>query len=174
LHQPVSQMLMAVDITYQHSLSRSAYTSFVAPYLSSNSPLAEWVTAFLSATFNKLDSLYSKDAPLALHDPLCIWYLLARPPMTLSSKPEDIRIETSGQWTRGMCVVDKRPRDKSAKTPPDGVFKVNVGEEDMILDEVPGDSGRWLTHGAGNRVWRCVDSVWKESFGIELLKRMFG
>jgi len=155
------------DITVPHSLSRNTFNSFMSTFLEQGSPLAHWVSAFLASTFNKLDSLYSKDEPLSLHDPLCVWYLLASPEMTLSSKPEDIRIETTGQWTRGMCLTDKRQRSGSTKTP------ISEDASNLSLDEVPGDSGNWLSNQSGNRIWRCVDSEWKQSFGTEMLRRIF-
>lgn len=73
---------------------------------------------------------------------------------------EDIRVETSGQWTRGMCVVDRRPRRLRAA--------------DGEAGEVPGDTGNWLGRRAGNRVRRCVGTPGEERFAGELLGRVFG
>jgi hypothetical protein len=129
------------------------------------------MTAFLSATFKKLSGLYAPDAPLSLHDPLCIWYLLApEGSMRVDKEPEDIRVETSGQWTRGMCVVDRRGRMRKKKN---DVLEASDSGEELSLDEVPGDTGNWLREGLGNGVWRCTESDWKETFGEEMLKRIF-
>jgi len=106
--------------------------------------------------------------------------------MTLGAVPEDVRVETVGQWTRGMCVVDGRARVKRSKEDvarkmlagAEGRRRGSVGsgrlQEELDFDEVPGDSGNWLREDAGNRVWRAVDSSWKETFGLEMLKRIFG
>jgi hypothetical protein len=164
---------------------------------SSSSPLSEWVGAFLDSTFAKLALLYSTGAAtsLALHDPLCIWHVLAPKPLTLTPAAEDVRVETVGQWTRGMCVVDRRARVKRSKEAVaerllpggDGASASASAEGgrrgssssgqlqgDLDFDEVPGDSGNWLREDAGNAVWRAVDSPWKETFGMEMLRRIFG
>lgn len=114
-----------------------------------------------------METLYSvPEIGLQLHDPLTIWYLLSRHRPGLSLKvgaEEDIRVETSGQWTRGMCVVDRRNRKRD-----DGVAM----EEEW--EELPGDHGNWLNGRSGNRVRRAVESPVVERFERELLKRIFG
>jgi hypothetical protein len=86
------------------------------------------------------------------------------PKWTLApASPEDIRLETSGQWTRGMCVVDKRSRRKR-ENPADG-------EE---LAEVAGDTGTWLHVRAGNRIRRMVSSPGPAAmFGAILWQQVF-
>lgn len=76
------------------------------------------------------------------------------------TKDEDVRVETTGQWTRGMCVVDRRNRKRRA--PDDGE------------GEIPGDTGNWLSADAGNRVGRCVQSPGPDDFAPFLLQRVFG
>lgn len=80
--------------------------------------------------------------------------------MTLS-EPQDLRVETSGQWTRGMYVLDQRDR-----------FKMAVREEDMKeeLGEVVGDAGRWLDGVSGNGVRVAVGSGGREVMGREMLR----
>jgi hypothetical protein len=191
LSRQLRLVIFPLDITVPHTLHVADFNSFIKPHLDAGSPLAEWITAFLSATFNKLAVLYSgtptpsaensatseasRPPGLSLHDPLCIWYLLAQSttsPLTLCAKPEDIRIETSGQWTRGGCIIDRRSRVKDHDTAP-----VSADAEIQslldVLPEVPGDSGNWLRKDAGNRVWRAVGSEWCDSFGSEMLRRLF-
>jgi hypothetical protein len=93
--------------------------------------------------------------------------------MKLGKGTEDIRVETNGQWTRGMCVVDRRGRLPGETADP-GAVAVEHGGEELSLDEVPGDTGNWLRAGLGNGVWRCVESEWKDTFGDEMLKRIYG
>lgn len=98
-------------------------------------------------------------ASLTLHDPVCVWYAMTsddprwKPTPT---SPEDIRIETVGQWTRGMCVVDRRNRHK-------------------VEDEVEShsDHGQWLSSRAGNRIIRVGESPGGETFGMLLMKKIF-
>lgn len=77
-----------------------------------------------------------------------------------STKEEDVRIETAGQWTRGMCVVDRRNRRR--REPSDGE------------GEIPGDTGNWLSANAGNRLGRCIQSPGPDLFAPFLLQRVFG
>lgn len=101
--------------------------------------------------------------PLITHS-LCIWYTLlaSSPHWTLAAAaPEDIRVETSGQWTRGMCVVDRRNRKKRL-------------DDDGEGGQVPSDTGNWLGVRSGNRIDRVVGTPGEERFGGELLGRVFG
>ncbi|KAE9971151.1 hypothetical protein EG328_005805 [Venturia inaequalis] len=148
--------LFPLDITTTHWLRRGTYNKTISPHLTANSPLAKWTTAFLTSTFNKMESLHQghtgDDTGLSLHDPLCIWYLLtlSHPDWAMTlSEPLDLRVETAGQWTRGMYVVDRRDR-----------FRKEGGEGDLLEgggeEEVVGDAGRWLDGRSGNGVFVAV------------------
>lgn len=146
------------------------------------SPLAAWLTIILEHSFATLDALYpghaGDQAALSLHDPLCIWYVLtSAPPLPLPSSssppssgggvgwqpstgsPEDIRVETTGQWTRGMCVVDRRGRRRRDSDDDGASFS---------------DNGHWLSDSSGNRVVRMACSPGPEGFGGHMLERIFG
>ena len=158
------------DITTPHELTRGQFTAYTASLLSppssgnssAPSPLAEWSTAFLSSTFRKIESLtpnLTGDAVgLQLHDPLCIWYVMAPHMGGWRAEVRDVRVETSGQWTRGCCVVDRRSRKRR--------------EDDA--GEVGEDAGNWLSERLGNRVRVCVGSPGFDVFGRWLLERVFG
>ncbi|KAF1989346.1 nucleoside hydrolase [Aulographum hederae CBS 113979] len=169
LSQRLKLTLFPLDVTTPHQLIRGHFESVAKPLLESGSPLAEWTIAFLSATFDKIESLHTTrnsgaDVGLEMHDPLCIWYVLDpdsphwKPTAT---SPEDIRVETSGQWTRGMCVTDRRDRRRRV-----------VAEGDLA--EVPGDTGNWLNDFAGNRIVRMEGTPGVDVFGGVLLERVFG
>ncbi|KAK5115993.1 hypothetical protein LTR62_000449 [Meristemomyces frigidus] len=163
LSRRLNVKLFPLDITERHLLTRGEFTKAVDPLLKAHSPLAEWVSAFLTSTFNKVESLQqnvSGDAvPLQLHDPLCIWYCMsALDPKWNLTQNEDIRVETSGQWTRGMCVTDGRSR--------------RVLDYDGV-EERAGDSGNWLSRKAGNRMQRCMGTPGEERFGGYMLERIF-
>ncbi|KAK5168036.1 uncharacterized protein LTR77_006604 [Saxophila tyrrhenica] len=164
LSRQLNLTLFPLDITERHSLTRGEFRSTINPHLDARSPMAEWMAAFMSATFEKVESLHPSisgdEVALALHDPLCVWYCMAASdPKWAVQKNEDIRVEVAGQWTRGMCVVDRRDRKKRAD-----------GDE----GEVAGDTGDWLRGGAGNRVGRCVGSPGEKTFGGWLLGRVMG
>ncbi|KAF2221147.1 putative nucleoside hydrolase [Elsinoe ampelina] len=159
--------LFPLDITHVHNLTRTTFTNTVTPLISAGSPLAKWIDAFISSTFRKVESLRSADTTselsLEMHDPLCIWYVLTghRPGWKVLHA-EDLRVETSGQWTRGMCVVDGRDRKKADE----GMAQAGK--------EIKGDHGGWLSNQRGNRVDRAVASPDAEGFAGEMLGRIFG
>lgn len=158
--------LFPLDITTPHTLGREEVEFKTRPLIEQGSPLAEWVGAFLSATFDKSERLYhDSGAFVCFHDPVCVWYALSAPfhPELWSIKQrEDIRVETQGQWTRGMCVVDGR-----------GMRMVDEGE-DGDGEEVSGDSGGWLSRYKGNRLGRCVDTPGARELAPVLLGTIFG
>jgi hypothetical protein len=131
------------------------------------------------------DAAPGAEIGLQLHDPLTIWYLITEAShtgehrITLTDEM-DVRIETAGQWTRGMCVVDRRNRKKM---PPeakgDGSNWVDGEKEIEILGDgneksKPDDHGGWLGANEGNRVRVAVSSTAVETFGELMVKRIFG
>ncbi|KAI9842994.1 MAG: hypothetical protein M1838_002896 [Thelocarpon superellum] len=173
LSRPLKLTLFSLDITRPHLLLGDEFQAKVGPLNSQGSPLAEWVHAFLSPTIDKLGSLHEGPPHLSMHDPLCIWYALTS--STRSSQwqlspgsPEDIRIETAGQWTRGMCVVDRRTRKRHAQT------KVEAQRDNEVEMDLPGDSQGWLSDRKGNRIRRMTGSPGAEVFGQVLLDQIFG
>lgn len=163
LSKQLKLVLMALDITEHHVMTRSLFTSKAKELADRGSPLAQWMTAFLTPMLLKMAALHhghDNDPSLALHDPLCVWYLLTQDdPMWKPSKgsPEDIRVETQGQWTRGMTVVDKRPRRRRNS---DG--------------EAPHDRGNWLGRVSGNRIMRMMQSPGEDVAGAWMLDRILG
>lgn len=104
LSKQLKVTLFPLDVTNYHNLSRGQFKEFTKPFLKSKSPLAEWISAFLDSTFNKIETLVdvSGDAVgLQLHDPLCVWYCMTQGDKWELIHDEDLRVETSGQWTRG-------------------------------------------------------------------------
>ncbi|KAJ5862470.1 hypothetical protein N7455_006538 [Penicillium solitum] len=163
LSRQLTLRLFPLDITLRHNLSRGQFREAITPLLAAGSPLAEWVDAFMGHTFRTLERLHpghvGDDALLSLHDPVCVWYALTSddPKWVYSANsPEDIRIDTLGQWTRGMCVVDRRNRHRIE------------GEE-----ESSNDHGLWLSGRAGNRIWRMDGSPGEENFGNVIIERLF-
>lgn len=163
LSKQLTARMFSLDITGRHGIKRGDFRRTVAPLLAKGSPLAEWVSAFMAHSFRTVEAMepgYEGDASeLSLHDPICIWYAITstNPAWKPSAaSPEDIRVDTTGQWTRGMCVVDRRNRNKVE------------GEE-----ESSGDHGLWLNSKSGNRILRMDGSPVEDNFGEILLQRLF-
>ena len=160
-------IMFPLDITSPHTLRRDEAEAKTKPLIAKDSPLAEWVGAFLTATFQKSESLHygheGGSASMELHDIVCIWYALTsstRPESWKMKSREDIRVETQGQWTRGMCVVDRRDR--------------KMLDNDDGESQDSGDTGGWLSDLRGNRVNRCVETPGAEVLAPLLLDTIFG
>ncbi|EXJ77761.1 DNA glycosylase [Capronia epimyces CBS 606.96] len=163
LSKQLKLTLMSLDITEFHILSRGAFSAYASELAKQGSPLAQWATAFMDPMFDKMERLHigheGEGAALALHDPLCVWYVLTRDDQRWkpsARSPEDIRVETAGQWTRGMTVGDKRPRKRRNS---DG--------------EVPHDRGNWLGNRSGNRIYRMLESPGRDAAAPYLLDAIF-
>ena len=165
LSRQLTLKLFPLDITEPHLLLKSLFDSHTARPEMQGSPLAEWANLFLTSTFAKALKQKRQTTPdklgLQLHDPLTIWYALTAADPAWTFKTEDIRVETSGQWTRGCVIVDRRGR------PP----TVGTG---AIEAEVIGDAGGWRDSRRGNCVQWCVQGPGVDLFGGELLRRVFG
>jgi hypothetical protein len=143
--------------------------------------------------------------PLSLHDPLVVWSLLAPPGgIGPGARARDVRVETAGQWTRGMCVVDQRGRNPDPVPPPPAADAAASGhpapdgaeggaargagaplEVARRADDVAGErvaaaadgggtEAGWLG-GGGNRVFVVEGATgWEEAFGGEMLRRIYG
>ncbi|RYP76739.1 hypothetical protein DL769_003570 [Monosporascus sp. CRB-8-3] len=164
LSKQLDLKLMPLDITTPHLLNMGYFLETIEAQLAIGSPLATWINTFMTGIFRQITSMVGTEVEpgLSLHDPLTIWYTLdpQNPRWKLhKDAPEDIRVETSGQWAHGMCIKDRRGRVR----PP------NIGQ-----DEVPGDEFGWLSVKRGNRINRFVDSPGFEAFAPFLMKRLFG
>lgn len=163
LSRQLKLRLAPLDITHSHNITRGQYRARAAAVLETGSPVGEFVSALLAHTFRTLDSLHhgheEDKAELSLHDPVCVWYALTRESGGWGFETRDIRVETRGQWTRGMCVVDRRDRRK---------------EEGGDDKEVENDAERWLGRNAGNRIDVIVRTPGGEKLAPYMLDRIFG
>ena len=92
---------------------------------------------------------------------MCVYYVLTRDnPGWRLWKNRDVRVDATGQWTRGMCVVERRTR------------KVAEQSEEFVV----GDVGEWLHRGLGNRVQQMVASPegTERDLGKWLVQKVFG
>ncbi|KAF8454223.1 Inosine/uridine-preferring nucleoside hydrolase domain-containing protein [Terfezia claveryi] len=162
-------VLFPLDITTMHLLPQITFSDAATPLGEAGSPLANWCSHFLAATYRKMEELHKdsaggrrvQDVHLSLHDPMCIYYVLTRDdPGWRWRRGRDVRVDATGQWTRGMCVVDRRTRRSVGK------------EEELVV----GDVDRWLHAGWGNRVQQVVGSPegTEGALGGWLVWRVFG
>lgn len=174
LSRTLNLTLCPLDITVPHLIGKKFFTENIKEHLDASSPLAQWTSHFLMGTFSKIESMLGpgEEPDLSLHDPLTVWYVLTHedPGWKLSPKPEDIRIETSGQWTRGMHVADRRNRVK-----PGEAAALDMPEDEFArIDAVSGDDDNWLSVRKGNRINRVIDTPGVALFKEVLMKRIFG
>ncbi|CAI4216668.1 unnamed protein product [Parascedosporium putredinis] len=157
---PIPERIASLP-SYPENLSHF-FAEGVRQGVEEGSPLAQWVNHFLSKSFEKIESMVGPgiEPGLSLHDPMTIWYLLTQsdPAWRPTSEPEDIRVETCGQWSRGKHIVDRRGRKKPESSDIDKVLDEKVQLDALMMDEVPGDEHGWLSSRRGNRINRMVAS----------------
>jgi len=160
-------VLFPLDITNQHVIRRDEFLAKIQPLMAKSSPLAEWANAFMNSTFRKMETLHhgheGGSTSMSLHDPLCVWYALANQEERKKwsiTEGEDIRVEVAGQWTRGACIVDRRDRKKTEGGDGEG-------------NDIPGDTGGWLSAGRGNRLGRCTGTPGEKTLASFMLETIF-
>lgn len=166
LSKQLKLTLFPLDITNRHCITRGEFRKTITPLLEKGSPLAEWVNAFMTFCFRTVESQWEGQdgdkAELGLHDPVCAYYVLTQnhPAWKCTGgKQMDIRVDATGQWTRGMSVVDRRGR-----------IQIDADYE----EERPDDQGLWLNARAGNRVWKMEESPVGKQLGEVILRQVFG
>ena len=179
LSRKLKLTLHPLDITTPHELPMTYFQEQIKPAVDAGSPLATWASHFLNGAFNQIARMTASglEPMLSLHDPLTIWYMLTHddPKWTFPSKLEDLRVETTGQWTKGMHVVDTRDRSKPGEASGDAPQEPEDPPENiMTLEEVPGDTMGWLSAHKGNRINRVTGSPGEDVFKGVLMKRIFG
>lgn len=178
LSRQLKLTLCPLDITTPHELTKNYFAERIKSLLDAGSPLAQWTSHFIFGAFGKIESMWDGGGELgfSLHDPLTVWYAMTHgdPAWKLLDRPEDIRVETSGQWTRGMHIADRRGKTKPAEVA--ALASPNPQEDPNIIaiDEVLGDEMGWLSVLKGNRVQRIIASPGEKVFKQVLMDRIFG
>uniref|UniRef100_A0A8H7N9P6 Inosine/uridine-preferring nucleoside hydrolase domain-containing protein n=1 Tax=Bionectria ochroleuca TaxID=29856 RepID=A0A8H7N9P6_BIOOC len=169
--------LCPLDITTPHFLNKKYFEDVIQPHIDAGSPLATWTAHFVRGAFRKIESMVGAeiDAELSLHDPFTVWYAIAHndPSWKFADELEDIRIETSGQWTRGMHVIDRRPWAAPREKAVEFYEKVeNVKSSETAADR-PGDTLAWFNADKGNRIRRITGTPGEAVLKEELMRRIF-
>ncbi|ETS80348.1 hypothetical protein PFICI_07877 [Pestalotiopsis fici W106-1] len=152
--------LFPLDITLGHYVDYTRFAKAIKPQIEAGSPLAVFVDTILGGIFRKVCSQYGGNASpkLALHDGLTIWYALSPRDPSWEWAALDIRVETTGQWTHGMHVTDRRGKVRA-----DGVNET----------EIAGDHLGWLSSTRGNRINVVARDPLPEAYHYLILEQLF-
>lgn len=114
LASPVRVTLLPLDITRQHYFTEDEWEGACQ-----GSELAHWIRSICASSFRPVPGNSpgepGQSRALVSHDALCLWYVLNGDETdendTLFRRVAmDLRVETRGEWTKGMCCVDRRPK----------------------------------------------------------------
>lgn len=177
LSRQLRLVLCPLDITTPHLIGKNYFAEKIQPHVDAGSPLAQWTSHFVKGAFRQIEKMEGdeNEAGLSLHDPLTVWYALTRdnPAWKTPEKPEDIRVESSGQWTRGMHIIDRRFRKKAGEAAVEVPGEPQRAASVVTIDEVPGDDMGWLSVRRGNRISRIIATPGEEIFKDVLMQRIF-
>ena len=99
---------------------------------------------------------------MALHDPLAVYFAMTSEQAEWQvDRDQDLRIEVTGQWTRGAVISDRRGLEK----------RVVKRKEDRGWS---GDIGGWLDVDKGNRLGVVRERNGVEEVQVGLLRMVFG
>lgn len=178
LSRQLKLTLCPLDITTPHFINKSFFVEKIKPIIDSGSPLALWTSHFIMGAYKKIEEIVGdgSDAELSLHDPLTVWYMLTQddPKWKTLAKPEDIRVETSGQWTLGMHVVDNRGHSSGGEVSVEVPLEPEGDAIIVLTDDVPGDTMGWFSARKGNNIRRLIASPGEEIFKEVWMQRVFG
>ncbi|KAI1007787.1 hypothetical protein K3495_g437 [Podosphaera aphanis] len=160
LSRTLNLTLFPTETTSMLLLRQSDFMQTINRLAQIGSPMAEWTSVFVNKIMTKVNP-----PGIALHDVSTVWYVLKRSSqrwIKSPKSPEDIRVETMGQWTRGMLIVDRRNIFLDESGFPEG-------DENIV-----GDDDGWLNKTKGNRINRIIDAPGADSLVPFLLDRIYG
>ncbi|KAF4988781.1 hypothetical protein FGRMN_9575 [Fusarium graminum] len=100
--------IFPMDLTNSHCVTYESFIDTVKPLADAGSPLSTLAYNFMRGIHDNCDKdcitlKGTGEECITLHDPVPIWYTLNRTSWNVSS-PKDLRVESMGQWTKGMHV----------------------------------------------------------------------
>jgi inosine-uridine nucleoside N-ribohydrolase len=176
LSRRLNLTLCPLDITEPHEIDKKFFAERFNVLVQSGSPLAQWTAHILGGVFKKIESILGEgtEAGLSMHDPLTVWYVLTRADSKWKVTVEDIRVETTGQWSKGMHIVDNRAKLRPAEAALQASADPLNDPEVAKLDFVPGDTMAWLSVLKRNQVNRIIASPGETIFKQVWADKVFG
>ncbi|SCV37113.1 related to inosine-uridine preferring nucleoside hydrolase [Fusarium fujikuroi] len=108
LSKQLNVTIFPMDLTNSHCITYNAFIDTVKPLADSGSPLSTLAYTFMKGIHDNCDKdcIFlegTNEECITLHDPVPVWYALGRDFWNISA-PKDLRLESLGQWTKGMHV----------------------------------------------------------------------
>lgn len=148
LPRPVLVTIFPLDITMQYNLYENQFFTAVEERAKSGSPLTVWSSEWLQSTFDTARRLNvdSSDVHINMHDPLATWYAICGEEHgQWEAHEQDVRVETEGQWSRGVTVEDNRGRQKTdTEAEDDGKWLGRGGNVVKVVTKAPVEVGALL------------------------------
>lgn len=161
---PAKVTLLPLDITRQYHFTEDEWEDACQ-----GSELANWIHNICASSFRPVPG-NSPGEPcqsraLVPHDALCLWYVLNADETVGNDSlfrrvVMDLRVETKGEWTKGMCCVDRRPKPT-----------IPVCTE-VALSSV--DPGLWFSSSSGNCVGVLKETPGRQEWVKALGRALFG
>ena len=101
-------IICPLDITTPHQIP---FSDLIVPVANTNTPIQIFISAMLQRVRGLQASFGLPDA-MEMHDPVAMWYAIEHagrngaPGWRIQTR--EFKIERIGEYTRGMCVVDRR------------------------------------------------------------------
>ncbi|ORX38682.1 putative hydrolase [Kockovaella imperatae] len=190
----IKLVIAPLDITTPHTIPFSdlidpsigippSDSSGQSSKLSPPGPLKTFISHMLSRVRGLHVSFGLPDA-MEMHDPLAVWYALSnasRAPLDTAEgwhlRPRDFKVERKGEFTRGMCVVDRRgtTEDQGENRAFDLAKEHNANKtEASAVDNGERDRDGSKIVKAGHLPMVIVKTPGKEVLRSLLLDRVFG
>ncbi|VBB82998.1 Conserved hypothetical protein [Yarrowia lipolytica] len=148
LPRPVPVTIFPLDITMEHNLYENQFFTAVSDRAAAGSPLTVWSSVWLQSTFDTFRRLNvdCSDVHINMHDPLATWYAICGDEHgAWESHDQDVRVETEGQWSRGVTIEDDRGRQKTdAEAEDDGKWLGRGGNHVKVVTKAPVEVGQLL------------------------------
>ncbi|PKY19192.1 nucleoside hydrolase [Rhizophagus irregularis] len=110
---PLHFTVLPINVSSNVFLSRAVFTKYIT---SLNTPLSIFISVFIDHAFKKMQELCGTNG-LELHDPAAIALaidMLSKNTQSYTSEFVDMKVEYQGIYTRGMAIVDTRPKGFSS------------------------------------------------------------
>lgn len=158
-------VLVPLDISSQHTIP---FDRLIPNTTANESPLRQFLSALLSRPRKVLTALGLPDA-FEMHDPLAAWYLIrtsaADPEPGWGTVKRQFVVEKVGEYTKGMCVVDRRCVVSISKGGLETTSDRGTGLRRGTTEEVA------TTRAVEGIVVKEGDAAERESEGVDVLLR---